>query len=380
MRAGTLARRSRRQNEGQVKRRGRRGGPALDCRACASEAASRSRCFAALRSPRPAASAALPEGASADRDAAAGRRIFERKCVSCHNSNGDGRTIVAGHFPYANLIDGKWRTDGSAAAIESQIRLGHDPMPKFEGKLTDEEIRQTVAYVEAMTRTARPAGGAGGARRPMTRRIPLFPLPGVVLLPGTILPLHIFEARYRAMVADALAGDRTIGMAMLQPGGRRGRRDASDPRRRRRRRDRRVRTARGRAVQHPPRRALPIPRARGGAPGSLSRRPRRGDPVRPVSDGAEERDRVATAAVALFTEIAGELELPPLPAEALSPERLASELALRLRYTPAELQALLETDSLAGPVRDADRADAGVEGAPALARAVPADGSGSARN
>src|SRR5437588_11406008 len=48
---------------------------------------------------------ALPEGASADRDVVAGRRIFERKCASCHNGNGDGRTIVAGHFPYANLID-----------------------------------------------------------------------------------------------------------------------------------------------------------------------------------------------------------------------------------------------------------------------------------
>ena len=52
----------------------------------------------------------------------------------------------------------------------------------------------------------------------MSRRIPLFPLPGVVLLPGTLLPLHIFEPRYRAMVADALAGSRTIGMAMLKAG------------------------------------------------------------------------------------------------------------------------------------------------------------------
>ena len=108
----------------------------------------------------------LPEHASADRGAAAGRRIFERKCASCHNSNGDGRTIVAGHFPYANLIDGKWRADGTIPAIEAQIRLGHDPMPKFEGKLTEEEIRQTAAYVEAMARKAREAGGAGGSAGP----------------------------------------------------------------------------------------------------------------------------------------------------------------------------------------------------------------------
>src|SRR5262245_61962682 len=66
--------------------------------------------------------APLPESARVGRDEAAGRRIYQRKCVSCHAPNGDGKTIVAGHFPYANLIDGKWRSDGSAAAIELQIR------------------------------------------------------------------------------------------------------------------------------------------------------------------------------------------------------------------------------------------------------------------
>ncbi|MBI2187106.1 MAG: LON peptidase substrate-binding domain-containing protein [Acidobacteria bacterium] len=48
--------------------------------------------------------------------------------------------------------------------------------------------------------------------------IPIFPLPNVVLFPNVFLPLHIFEPRYRAMVADALEGDRIIGMVLLQPG------------------------------------------------------------------------------------------------------------------------------------------------------------------
>lgn len=48
--------------------------------------------------------------------------------------------------------------------------------------------------------------------------IPLFPLPNVVLFPSVFLPLHIFEPRYRAMVSDALEGDRIIGMTLLQPG------------------------------------------------------------------------------------------------------------------------------------------------------------------
>jgi hypothetical protein len=51
--------------------------------------------------------------------------------------------------------------------------------------------------------------------------------------------------------------------------------------------------------------------------------------------------------VALFSEIARDLDLPPLPTGALSAERLSSEIALRLRYAPPELQAFLETNSLA---------------------------------
>jgi uncharacterized protein len=49
-------------------------------------------------------------------------------------------------------------------------------------------------------------------------RLKIFPLPSAVLLPGTVLPLHIFEPRYREMVNDALATDRVLALAMLEPG------------------------------------------------------------------------------------------------------------------------------------------------------------------
>jgi Lon protease-like protein len=48
--------------------------------------------------------------------------------------------------------------------------------------------------------------------------IPLFPLPETTLFPGVSRPLLIFEPRYRAMIADALKGDRIIGMVRLRPG------------------------------------------------------------------------------------------------------------------------------------------------------------------
>jgi len=47
------------------------------------------------------------------------------------------------------------------------------------------------------------------------RDVPVFPLPHTVLFPGALLPLHIFEERYRVMLTDAMAGDRLIAMAVL---------------------------------------------------------------------------------------------------------------------------------------------------------------------
>jgi hypothetical protein len=48
--------------------------------------------------------------------------------------------------------------------------------------------------------------------------IPIFPLEDATLFPNASYPLHIFEPRYRAMIADALKGNRIIGMVTLQPG------------------------------------------------------------------------------------------------------------------------------------------------------------------
>jgi uncharacterized protein len=46
----------------------------------------------------------------------------------------------------------------------------------------------------------------------------LFPLPNLVMYPHVMQPLHVFESRYREMLEDALASDRLIAMALLEPG------------------------------------------------------------------------------------------------------------------------------------------------------------------
>ncbi|HTR49705.1 MAG TPA: LON peptidase substrate-binding domain-containing protein [Kofleriaceae bacterium] len=48
--------------------------------------------------------------------------------------------------------------------------------------------------------------------------LPIFPLPNCVLLPGGLLPLHVFEPRYRELTRDCLAGHHLMGVARLRPG------------------------------------------------------------------------------------------------------------------------------------------------------------------
>lgn len=72
------------------------------------------------------------------------------------------------------------------------------------------------------TEPERDQPGHGGPEQPQAfrvpERIPLFPLPNVVFFPKTYLPLHVFEPRYREMVADVAANGHCIGMVLLKEG------------------------------------------------------------------------------------------------------------------------------------------------------------------
>ena len=48
-------------------------------------------------------------------------------------------------------------------------------------------------------------------------RLPIFPLPGAVLLPYALIPLHVFEPRYRTMMRDCQAGAGVLALANVPP-------------------------------------------------------------------------------------------------------------------------------------------------------------------
>ena len=53
---------------------------------------------------------------------------------------------------------------------------------------------------------------------PKILELPIFPLPNLVFFPRTVTPLHVFEPRYKQMVADVLGDQKQIGLVLLQPG------------------------------------------------------------------------------------------------------------------------------------------------------------------
>jgi Lon protease-like protein len=180
------------------------------------------------------------------------------------------------------------------------------------------------------------------------KKIPIFPLPGVVFFPGTLLPLHIFEPRYRAMVEDVLTANGVIGMALAVT-------DGSDPASFHRDPPVRRLGGAGRIVEHE---RLEDGRYKIVLEGEFR--------YRIVSEEASGLYRVATVEEApaaafpsageerrfvaeisgLFEEVRPLVGVSPLPSGPLGAERLAAEIAVRLRLATEDLQSLLEADSL----------------------------------
>jgi len=183
------------------------------------------------------------------------------------------------------------------------------------------------------------------------RLLPLFPLEAV-LLPGTHLPFHVFEPRYRAMLADALAGDRLVGLHPL---------DADGPSLPDGRPALRPYGCAGEVVEHE---ALPDGRSNIVLRGAFryrlegertGRAYRVGEveeaPVQPLPPGREggpgRRDlrRLLARAVERLAVSVGRAEARHLPGT-LSDEELVNEAASRLGLGSPDLYALLAMDAL----------------------------------
>lgn len=90
----------------------------------------------------------LPLEARAQNDAAS---VFKAKCAVCHGANGDGNTNVGKGLKLRDLRspDVQKQTE---AQLNTIICCGKGKMPGYQGKLTDDQIKQQVAYMRTLAK------------------------------------------------------------------------------------------------------------------------------------------------------------------------------------------------------------------------------------
>ena len=178
--------------------------------------------------------------------------------------------------------------------------------------------------------------------------IPVFPLPGAILLPRGQLPLNIFEPRYLNMIDDAMAGDRIIGMVQprggsadlpaLSPVGCAGRitsfAETSD--------GRYLITLTGCARF---RLASELPTQTPYRQARADFTPYESDLAAPPVDDASLDREALLDALRVYLETRG-LDIDWDTAETAPPEALVNSLSMALPFDPPEKQALLEAASL----------------------------------
>ena len=76
-----------------------------------------------------------------------GKALYASKCAMCHGADGVAKKMAEGS---ANLNDPEWQKKSSVEAIEKVTHDGKGKMPKFEGKLTAEEIKAISEYVKTL--------------------------------------------------------------------------------------------------------------------------------------------------------------------------------------------------------------------------------------
>jgi mono/diheme cytochrome c family protein len=80
-------------------------------------------------------------------DAPDGKALYASKCAMCHGADGVAKKMAEGS---GNFNDPEWQKKTTAETIEKDIHDGKGKMPKFDGKLTAEQIKAIAAYVKTL--------------------------------------------------------------------------------------------------------------------------------------------------------------------------------------------------------------------------------------
>jgi mono/diheme cytochrome c family protein len=87
------------------------------------------------------------------------KHLFKEKCARCHGDDGRGNTTLGEILDPPDFTDKNWwQGDVQDQRLMSSIRNGKGDMPKFEKKLTDQQIESLIKYVRQFDKSAEENG------------------------------------------------------------------------------------------------------------------------------------------------------------------------------------------------------------------------------
>lgn len=81
---------------------------------------------------------------------ATGQKTYGSKCAMCHGKDGKAETKAGKSTQTPDLTKGPWKHGSSPAEVEKIIREGFKKMPKYEGKLSPDEIKAVAEYTRKL--------------------------------------------------------------------------------------------------------------------------------------------------------------------------------------------------------------------------------------
>jgi mono/diheme cytochrome c family protein len=87
------------------------------------------------------------------------KRLFTENCVRCHGDDGQGKTTTGAMLDAPNFTEEKfWQEDVKDERLANSIRNGKAGMPRFEKKLTDQQIASLIKYVRQFDKATQENG------------------------------------------------------------------------------------------------------------------------------------------------------------------------------------------------------------------------------
>ena len=82
-----------------------------------------------------------------------GKTVYDSKCVTCHGDDAKGDTKAGKMMKTPDLTTESWKQGTSVPQLVKTLREGLGKMPKYEGKLSEEELKAVAEYTRTLSKS-----------------------------------------------------------------------------------------------------------------------------------------------------------------------------------------------------------------------------------